>query len=259
MTGRFSGARALARALTTAAATCAVAAAITMPALAVPGASGAALAAVQTRPALGELAAARAWSAGRGWTAGRAHPLAHSRRGAHSRTGSRGRSSAPRAMSLRTLVGHVTVRTAPRTTARVVGTIRRSGTPVVISCYAIGSSVAGNAIWYQISAPEHGYIPSNSTATHLDPAPGVVKCPSFSRVYRTVVSGLHVRSRATTDAPILAVLRAVGTRVTVSCYRRGQDISGDPIWYRLVSPRTGYVAGINLNTGWDPASGVPRC
>lgn len=284
MTGRFSGARPSARVITAAvaaAAAVAVAAALATPAFAAPAQPArAALPArpaqlarpahatrtavtAQTRPGISELAAAHAWLAGRGWSITRRLPAARTVRHARvlrkARTLRHSRSTAPRLTSLRTLIRRVTVHNAPNSHAPVVGTIRGSGTKVVITCYAIGSNVAGNSVWYRISAPEPGYISSYATATHLDPAPGVVQCPSFSRVYRTVVRGLHVRARATTASPILAVLKAVGTKVTVSCFSRGQDVFGDSVWYRIVAPRTGYVAGLNLNTGWDPASGVPRC
>ncbi len=163
------------------------------------------------------------------------------------------------AVSLRTLVGRVHVRSAPTKHAHIVGTIRRSGTPVAVSCYAMGSSVAGNRVWYRISAPDSGYITSYYTATHLDPVAGVSRCKTFSRPYRTVVNGLHVRVKPTTRSRIFVTLGKVGTRVTVSCYESGQPVSGDAVWYRLTAPEIGYVAGLNLNTGTDPASGVPRC
>ena len=163
------------------------------------------------------------------------------------------------AVSLRTLVRHVNVRSEPSNHARIVGTIRKSGTVVAIACYAMGTSVAGNPVWYRISAPVNGYITSYYTTTHLDPAAGVAKCRSFSRPYHTVVKGLHVRTRPTTAAKITTVLGKVGTKITVNCYSRGQDISGDPIWYHIVTPRAGYVAGLNLDTGYDPAAGVPAC
>lgn len=163
------------------------------------------------------------------------------------------------AVSLRTLVRHVNVRSEPSNHARIVGTIRKSGTVVAIACYAMGTSVAGNPVWYRISAPVNGYITSYYTTTHLDPAAGVAKCRSFSRPYHTVVKGLHVRTRPTTAAKITTVLGKVGTKITVNCYSHGQDISGDPIWYHIVTPRAGYVAGLNLDTGYDPAAGVPAC
>ncbi len=163
------------------------------------------------------------------------------------------------AVSLRTLVRHVNVRSEPSNHARIVGTISKSGTVVAIACYAMGTSVAGNPVWYRISAPVNGYITSYYTTTHLDPAAGVAKCRSFSRPYHTVVKGLHVRTRPTTAAKITTVLGKVGTKITVNCYSHGQDISGDPIWYHIVTPRAGYVAGLNLDTGYDPAAGVPAC
>ena len=173
--------------------------------------------------------------------------------------GSHARQTRHVAVSLRTLVDRVHVRSAPTRHAHIVGTIRKSGTAVAVSCYTMGSSVAGNPVWYRISAPENGYITSYYTATHLDPVAGVSRCKAFSRPYRTVVKGLHVRVKPTTRSKILVTLGQVGTRVMVNCYDSGQAVSGDAIWYHLTAPKSGYVAGLNLNTGADPASGVPRC
>ena len=173
--------------------------------------------------------------------------------------GTRDRAGTHTAVSLRTLVDHVRIRTAPRNHAHIVATISKSGTAVAVSCYTMGTSVAGNRVWYFITAPAAGYITSYYTATHLDPAIGVSKCKSFSRPYHTVVKGLHIRTAPTTASKILATLSRVGTRVTVSCYTVGQNVTGDAVWYHTVRPTAGYVAGLNLDTGTDPAPGVPKC
>lgn len=173
--------------------------------------------------------------------------------------GTRERGVTHAAVSLRTLVGHVRIRTAPRNHAHIVATIDKSGTAVAVSCYTMGTSVAGNRVWYLITAPAAGYITSYYTATHLDPAVGVSKCKSFSRPYHTVVKGLHIRLKPTTYSKILTVLGAVGTTVTVSCYTDGQNVTGDAVWYHTLTPTAGYVAGLNLDTGYDPAPGVPKC
>jgi hypothetical protein len=77
--------------------------------------------------------------------------------------------------------------------------------------------------------------------------------------YQTVVAALRVHTAPRTSAATVAVLGAVGTRVAVDCYTLGTSVSGDSAWYHLVAPYTGYVAGFYLNTGRDPAAGVPRC
>jgi hypothetical protein len=68
-----------------------------------------------------------------------------------------------------------------------------------------------------------------------------------------------VHTAPRTSAAVVAVLGAVGTRVAVNCYTLGTSVSGDSVWYHLVAPYTGYVAGFYVNTGRDPAAGVPRC
>jgi hypothetical protein len=45
----------------------------------------------------------------------------------------------------------------------------------------------------------------------------------------------------------------------VDCYTHGRAVAGDSTWYHLAAPHAGYVAGYYLNTGRDPAAGIPRC
>jgi hypothetical protein len=77
--------------------------------------------------------------------------------------------------------------------------------------------------------------------------------------FQTIVMGLRVRSAPSTSAQIVGGLGGVGTRVSVDCYAVGASVFGDQAWYHIVAPVTGYVAGFYLNTGRDPAPGVPRC
>jgi hypothetical protein len=79
------------------------------------------------------------------------------------------------------------------------------------------------------------------------------------RTYQTGVAGLLVRSAPGTSAAIVDVLGAAGSRVAVNCYSLGSSVSGDSVWYHLVAPQTGYAAGFYLNTGGDPAHGIPQC
>jgi hypothetical protein len=79
------------------------------------------------------------------------------------------------------------------------------------------------------------------------------------RTYRTLVAGLQVRNAPHTSAPVVGVLGAAGSSVGVNCYALGSSVSGDSVWYRLVSPDTGYVAGYYLKSGRDPAAGIPQC
>jgi len=86
-----------------------------------------------------------------------------------------------------------------------------------------------------------------------------VKLPVVQHAYKTVVAALRVRTAPRTSATTVAVLGPAGTPVAVDCYTLGTSVSGDSAWYHLVAPYTGYVAGFYLNTGRDPAAGVPRC
>jgi hypothetical protein len=86
-----------------------------------------------------------------------------------------------------------------------------------------------------------------------------VELPGVQHAYKTVVTGLRVRSAARTSAATIAVLGAAGASVAVDCYKLGTSVNGDSAWYHTVAPYKGYVAGFYLSTGRDPAAGVPRC
>lgn len=45
----------------------------------------------------------------------------------------------------------------------------------------------------------------------------------------------------------------------MECWARGSSVFGDKIWYVIVTPRAGFVAGYFLSTGRDPAAGIHRC
>jgi hypothetical protein len=193
-------------------------------------------------------------------------PAVHHRQTSHKR--------ADTTVTLKTLVARIRVHTAPATKAKVTGTITRSGTRVTVSCFSRGDRVAGNPVWYQLSRPVKGFVTSYYLASHLDPVAGVTRCavvkhkdpksakpakPAFRRMYRTLAKGVHVRYWPTTTATRLATLGRVGSTVTVNCYVNGQKITGDVIWYHVTKPLAGFVAGVNLNTGEDPAFGIPAC
>jgi hypothetical protein len=80
-----------------------------------------------------------------------------------------------------------------------------------------------------------------------------------THVFRTLVTGLAVREAATDTSLKRAVLGAAGTKVTVRCFTIGQSIGGDNVWYAIAAPRTGMVVGFYLDTGSDPALGIPSC
>jgi hypothetical protein len=91
------------------------------------------------------------------------------------------------------------------------------------------------------------------------PAQAALERQASSHVYSTLITGLHVRKAPTTAAPAVAVLGPFGTKVTVKCWARGSSVFGDRIWYLIVTPHTGFVAGFYLNTGRDPAAGIQHC
>jgi hypothetical protein len=82
---------------------------------------------------------------------------------------------------------------------------------------------------------------------------------SSDHVYSTLAHGLHVRKRPTTAATAVAVLGPAGTEVVVNCFALGGSVFGDSVWYHITKPLSGFVAGFYLDTGRDPAPGVPAC
>jgi hypothetical protein len=170
-------------------------------------------------------------------------------------------------VTLRTLVAGVNVHNTPGPQARRLGRIVRQGTAVVIACYTTGPRVAGNPIWYLLAKPVRGYVTSYYMDSHYDPAAGVTRCadpradpsPQSGRVYRTLVAGVHIRYWPTAFATRLATIQKMGSRVTVDCYVRGESIGGDDVWYHVTAPVAGFVSGAHLNTGHDPAYGIPAC
>jgi hypothetical protein len=164
-------------------------------------------------------------------------------------------------VSLKTLVGGLSVRTAPSLRAKVTSHLGRKGSKIIVDCWARGSSVAGNPIWYHVAQPRHGYVTAHFVNSHKDPYPGLVKCGTSATTFtfKTKVAGLYVRSGPSTTKKSVGRLGKVGSTVVLTCWVKGQNIRGDVIWYYTIKPFVGYVAGRYLNTGSDPAKGVPHC
>jgi hypothetical protein len=165
-------------------------------------------------------------------------------------------------LTLRTLVRHINVRAAPSLSSRIVGHTGKADAMVVVSCYAAGTVVAGNPVWYHLAKPVRGYITSYYTDTHTDPVKGLVKCgarPVFRRYYHTLGKDLHVRAQPSTHGTAVVETGDLGSVVTVTCFTYGQKVGGDRVWYRTLTPQHGYIAGRHLDTGHDPAPEVPRC
>jgi Domain of unknown function (DUF1906) len=86
-----------------------------------------------------------------------------------------------------------------------------------------------------------------------------VQLAPVQHAYQTLVKGLKVRNAPGTSAQAVGVLGVAGSHVAVDCYAVGNPVFGDAAWYHIVAPHAGYVAGFYLNTGRDPATGVPLC
>ena len=158
----------------------------------------------------------------------------------------------------RTVVRHLRVRKAPHTAAPVVHVLGAAGTRVSVTCFAVGSSVNGDRIWYHFVAPAAGFVAGFYLNTGRDPAAGVPACEVL-HLYRTLVTGLRVRAKPSTSSAVVHVLGAAGSLVVVNCFKTGTPVFKDNVWYHLVAPHYGFVAGVHLNTGQDPAKGVRHC
>jgi hypothetical protein len=60
-------------------------------------------------------------------------------------------------------------------------------------------------------------------------------------------------------ATTIVRLGPAGTKVTVNCFVVGKPVFGDSVWYHIVKPASGFVAGFYLDTGRDPAPGIRHC
>jgi hypothetical protein len=160
-----------------------------------------------------------------------------------------------------TLVHGLHVRKKPTTAATVVAVLGPAGAEVVVNCYAFGSSVFGDNVWYHIVKPLSGFVTGFYLNTGRDPAAGVPACSGHrhQHVYHTLAHGLHVRTAPTTAATTIVRLGPAGSPVTVNCFAVGTSVFGDSVWYHIVKPLSGYVAGFYLDTGRDPAPGIRHC
>jgi hypothetical protein len=75
-----------------------------------------------------------------------------------------------------TLVHGLHVRKKPTTAATAVAVLGPAGAEVVVNCYAFGSSVFGDNVWYHIVKPLSGFVTGFYLNTGRDPAPGIRHC-----------------------------------------------------------------------------------
>ena len=153
------------------------------------------------------------------------------------------------------------VRKAPTTAAPAVAVLGPRGTEVTVNCFALGTSVFGDSVWYHILKPATGFVSGFYLNTGRDPAAGIPACSRHrhGHVFHTLAHGLHVRTAPTTTATTVVRLGPAGTKVTVNCFVVGKPIFGDSVWYHIVKPAHGFVAGFYLDTGRDPAAGIRHC
>jgi len=163
--------------------------------------------------------------------------------------------------SIATLFATVRVFTSASSRGGVRGKLAGPGVRVSVTCWTTGAFHADVPIWYEVSAPVAGYVSAFNLAAHYAPAAGVPHCvaPVFKDTFYALEQNLRIRTAPSTAATITGHLVSIGSRVKVTCYVTGSAVFDDPVWYHAVSPASGFVAGRMLNTGGDPAPGVPRC
>src|SRR5439155_24114499 len=96
-----------------------------------------------------------------------------------------------------------------------------------------------------------------------DPPPAVQARSGHRHRHRpghhTPAHRLPGRTAPATGATTIVRLGAAGSEVTVNCFVVGSPVFGDSVWYHITKPLSGFVAGFYLDTGRDPAPGVPAC
>jgi uncharacterized protein YraI len=136
------------------------------------------------------------------------------------------------------------VRSGPSTHYRVVGSLH-DGQVVGIKCKVNGQNVGGNPRWYKLS--DGRYIGGFSAARYiknLGPAPefchDMHKGPYKGKVIAR--TGLNVRTGPSTHYRVVDTLPS-GAVVGIKCKVNGQNVGGNPRWYKLNDGR--YVDGFS--------------
>jgi uncharacterized protein YraI len=75
---------------------------------------------------------------------------------------------------------------------------------------------------------------------------------------QTSIPRLSVRSGPGRGYQVVASIPDSGTAVAVTCWLRGAPVHGDRVWYRIESPRSGYVTNYYISKPGDYA-GAPHC
>lgn len=170
-------------------------------------------------------------------------------------------SRVPAPRKLPTLFANVRSYARPTMHSAVKGRLGAAGTTTRVACWTSGMFYKDSVIWYRITDPITGYVASFNLQAHFSPAAHVARCPTpeFRQTYYSLAADLRIRTGPSTATSIISKLAAIGSPVAVSCYVRGTRIYSDPVWYATLSPADGFVSGRFLNTGTDPAIGVPHC
>lgn len=163
--------------------------------------------------------------------------------------------------TLHTLFDMIRIYARPDMHGPVIGKLTGTGAALSVACWTSGTDYKNISVWYQVTAPMAGYVPAFNLEAHYSPAAHVSHClvPLFKIRYYSLEPNLRIRRAPSTAASISGLLGSVGSQVVVTCYRKGDAVFGDPIWYHTKAPAAGYVAGRLLNTGGDPAPSVPHC
>jgi hypothetical protein len=75
-----------------------------------------------------------------------------------------------------TLITGLHVRKTPSTAAPILAILGPAGTKVTVDCWARGTSVFGDNVWYLITAPHAGFVAGFYLNTGRDPAAGIRRC-----------------------------------------------------------------------------------
>jgi uncharacterized protein YraI len=166
----------------------------------------------------------------------------------------------PASAVIETTHADVTVHRLPDIYSTRLSTIVASGTRITINCWAHGSVVDRNILWYHITSPvaHQGYVAAALTSAPTRVPDTVTRCPLWERTYRTTGGDVFVRTGPGTQHPMIHRIERAGTDVTIICWAQGTPFRNEG-WYLILSPFDGYVAGAYLNTPQTRVPGSPDC
>ena len=75
---------------------------------------------------------------------------------------------------------------------------------------------------------------------------------------QTSVPDLNVRSGPGPGHRVTGMISGSGTAVQITCWSYGEPVHRDRVWYRINSPKTGYVTGYYISTGGESPN-APHC